>query len=118
MGWEQLPPEEPKWVYFCQGCKDRQELIASLQASLAESEARVAELIAEIYRARTDSRYWDEFNTISAHDATRNKNEELKAEIKRLREAMQEIIDMPILYEDVVTDSLRDIAKAALGGAE
>ncbi len=46
MGWEQLPPEEPKWVTnFCQGCKDRQELIASLQASLAESEARVAGLL-------------------------------------------------------------------------
>jgi len=43
---------------------------------------------------------------------------ERDGEIKRLREALREIIDMPILYEDVVTDSLRDIASKALGGGE
>jgi hypothetical protein len=42
--------------------------------------------------------------------------ENLEAEIVRHRKALQEIIDLPILYEDVVTDSLRNIAKAALGG--
>jgi hypothetical protein len=39
-------------------------------------------LSAELHRARTDSRYWDEFNTISKHDAIRAENEQLRAEIK------------------------------------
>jgi hypothetical protein len=43
-------------------------------------EKRVKELEAELYRARTDSRYWDEHNTISRHDAIRNRNDALEAE--------------------------------------
>jgi hypothetical protein len=52
------------------------------------------------------------------YDELADKYLELLDDNKRLREALEEIVDMPILYEDVVTDSLRNIAKQALGGAE
>jgi chromosome segregation ATPase len=101
-------------------------------------------LSAELHRARTDSRYWDEFNTISKHDAIRAENEQLRAEIKsrvaervakfraevegemdalkaeneRLREALKEIdnIQFDLPAKTQIYDKMKAIAKRALGG--
>jgi hypothetical protein len=55
-------------------------------------ESRVRELEAEIHRARTDSRYWDEFNTISRHDAIRNENDKLRARHAALVKAANKFV--------------------------
>ena len=58
---------------------------ATLYSENNRTQSRVRELESEVHRARTDSRYWDEFNTISRHDAIRNENDKLKAERDRLK---------------------------------
>jgi hypothetical protein len=76
---------------------------ATLEQRLTEQAEAYSKLAAQLHRDVAD---W-------------HKTADLRsAEIVRLREVLQEIIDMPILYEDAVTDSLRDIARQALGGEE
>ena len=69
-------------------CNGRNE-----KPTYSELESRVRELESEVHRARTDSRYWDEFNTISRHDAIRNENDKLKAERDRLKHTAKELGD-------------------------
>jgi uncharacterized coiled-coil DUF342 family protein len=105
----------------------------------AALEQRVKELEAELHRARTDSRYWDEFNTVSAHDTLRAENEELKKELVRLTEAyyhkteelraeverlQARLKEQAEAYSELIAQLHRDVAerdgeiKRALGGVE
>ena len=47
----------------------------------------------EIHRARTDSRYWDEFNTISKHDVIKNENEQLSERMALLVDVVESVAD-------------------------
>ena len=64
------------------------------ESKISALKSQVRELEAEVHRARTDSRYWDEFNTISKHDAIRNENDKLRARHAALVEKYNELLDV------------------------
>lgn len=77
---------------------------------------RITALEAEVHRARTDSRYWDEFNTISAHDATRNKNDYLEQRNRALAARCTEL--KHLLHGFLTPEDLKLYLKQALKEAE